>query len=294
LNTIKFSIVCLSFFLATSSVKAQFSYFEIGGGLGLSNYNGDMSRDEVASVIGSAKFSAIGYARYNLTPFINFKMGLTYGRFGADDSKADTPGILRRNLSFVSNIYEASLTTEINILKYDPVYSGSIFTIYAMGGIAGFHFDPTTVLDGQKYRLQPIGTEGQGLPQYPDKDFYSLYQFSIPFGGGLKVRINESFNFITELSWRLTFTDYLDDLSTTYPDYSIILAERGPVAADLSHRYTSPDQGGLNGSIRGNPDVRDYYFTIHAGISYNLLNLSSTPGARRIKRKSRTSKCPKF
>lgn len=253
-----------------------------------------MSRDEVASIVGTAKFSAVGYARYNLTPFISFRMGLMYGSIAAEDSKAKSPGIIKRNLSFFSNLYEASLTTEINILRYDPVYNSSIFTVYALAGIAGFHFNPVTTYNGQNYYLQEIGTEGQGLPQYPDRDYYSLYQFSIPFGGGLKIRINESFNFNTELTWRFTFTDYLDDLSKTYPDYSVILSERGSVAADLSHRYLSPDQGGLNDSVRGNPSVNDYYFTIHAGISYNLLNLSSTAGNRRIKRKSRTSKCPKF
>ena len=35
-------------------------------------------------------------------------------------------------------------------------------------------------------------------------------------GGGLKIAVNESFNIILEYGARKTFTDYLDDVSTTF------------------------------------------------------------------------------
>ena len=36
-------------------------------------------------------------------------------------------------------------------------------------------------------------------------------------GGGIKIAINEYFNIIMEYGARKTFTDYLDDVSTTFP-----------------------------------------------------------------------------
>ena len=35
-------------------------------------------------------------------------------------------------------------------------------------------------------------------------------------GGGVKIAVNKSFNIILEYGARKTFTDYLDDVSTTY------------------------------------------------------------------------------
>ncbi|GLR16334.1 hypothetical protein GCM10007940_09490 [Portibacter lacus] len=275
-------------------MSAQTSYFEAGGGIGLSNYNGDMSSDNVGVILGTSRASAVGFIRYNLNPYLNFKLGLTYASLGADDATSQSEGIKNRNLSFYTNLYEIALTGEINIFKYEPLDDGSLFTLYAMGGIGGFYFNPIAELDGQKYELQKLGTEGQGLAEYPDRDFYSLYQLAVPFGGGLKFKINESFNFNTELSWRLTFTDYIDDLSTTYPDYNVLLENRGEVAAQLSHRAMEETIGELNGRRRGNPDIRDYYFTLHIGISYNLVDFGSSNNYRSRNRKSNTSKCPKF
>ena len=283
--------LCLSLCIA----QAQISYFEIGGGIGVSNYNGDMSSDNIGKVLSTSLPSATGYVRYNLSPYINFKGGITYARLAADDSKSGNPGIINRNLSFFSDLYEVALSGEVNIFKYEPLNDGSIFTLYAMAGIGGFYFNPLTEFEGQVYELQPFGTEGQGLEAYPDRDFYSLYQLSLPFGGGLKFKINEALNFNTELSWRVTFTDYLDDLSNTYPDYNLLAESRGELAARLSHRtLDSGDPGALDGRRRGNPTVRDYYFTLHVGVSYNLVDFGSFSGYRGSGKRINTSKCPKF
>lgn len=294
LNYLKiFALICV-YLLANQSIKSQISYFDLGAGLGIANYSGDMSSDNVGQVLGTSQFSALLYGRYNFTPYLSTKMGITYAKLSADDSNANSVSIQNRNLSFFTNLFEISLTGEINVLKYDPLDGRSIFTVYGMAGIAGFYFNPKAELDGQVYELQRLGTEGQGLSEYPDRDFYSLYQMSIPFGGGLKVKINESLNFNMEMSWRFTFTDYIDDVSTTYPDYVSILNERGDIAAELSHRYENEDPGSRSDSQRGNPDIKDYYFTLHIGVSYNLVDFSSYNGYKRLRRKSKTSKCPTF
>ena len=45
---------------------------------------------------------------------------------------------------------------------------------------------------------------------------YSKYQISIPFGLGFRYKIGYVWDLSFEIGWRYTFTDYLDDVSTTY------------------------------------------------------------------------------
>ncbi len=277
-----------------SGLHAQYGYFEAGGGIGISNYNGDMSSDKIGKVLSTSLPSATAYLRYNLSPYVNVKGGLTYARLAADDAKSESEGRRNRNLSFFTNLYEAAVTAEINFFKYEPLNDGSIFTLYAMGGIGGFYYNPLTEFEGQIYELRPLGTEGQGLEAYPEREFYSLYQLALPFGGGIKFKINEVLNFNTELNWRVTFSDYLDDLSTTYPDYNALLAARGEIAAQLSDRTLNGEPGTLNDRQRGNPTVRDYYFSLHIGVSYNLVDFGSATGYQKSRKRINTSKCPKF
>ncbi len=279
---------------------SQNSYFEIGGGLGLSNYSGDLSPSSIGQILGTSRFSSTAYLRYNLSPYINLKLSGTYAGLEAKDSRSNNVGIRNRNLSFYTDLYEIGLIGEINIFKYNPLDGESNFTVYLMGGISGFHFNPRAELNGQWYELRDLGTEGQGLTAYPNKNFYSLYELAIPFGGGLKFKVSESINFITELGWRYTFTDYLDDVSSTYPDYYILLENRGAIAANLSNR-TAEALGQTEpfiyneGSSRGNADVKDYYFIFNIGFSYNLTDsYSNSSSIRSYRKKSSTSKCPRF
>ena len=84
-------------------------------------------------------------------------------------------------------------------------------------------------------------------------------QFSIPMGGGVKIAVNESFNIILEYGIRKTFTDYLDDVSTTYPGPNINNSQ-WPVemtnqAQELSDPTNNPQINNA-GRERGNPDKK--------------------------------------
>ena len=122
--------------------------------------------------------------------------------------------------------------------------------------------------------LKPLSTEGQGLVAYPNRDPYSLTQFAIPFGAGIKFAINESISLAWEIGLRKTFTDYLDDLSTSYVDEATLLAERGPLAADLAFRgdelKNTPGSYPADGTVRGGPDFKDWYYFSGITASYNL------------------------
>ncbi|CAN5406876.1 hypothetical protein BH11BAC3_BH11BAC3_38340 [soil metagenome] len=259
----KFVTICLLF--TTNLTYGQQWQAEIMGGV--SGYSGDLTQKYFSShSIGPAVNINIKYATFN--DFIVFRAGVGYGKVGANDKFNTDQSLLNRNLNFKTDILEASLCVEYNIL--DPkVYEGYP---YVFAGVGAFHFNPYTYdKDNKKTFLQPLGTEGQGLQQYPDRKPYSTTQLCIPFGLGWKMRINAKMDVIYEFGARFLFNDYLDDVSTTYVDPDILFITKGEKSAELSYRKLR--SGGIvEGSKRGNPKSKDqYYFT---GFKF-LINIGS-------------------
>jgi len=87
---------------------------------------------------------------------------------------------------------------------------------------------------------------------------YSLIQLSIPVLGGIKYNITPGINFFIEFGPRITFTDYLDDVSTVFPDKQTLTDTRGPIAAALSDRSLI-DGLGAQGRQRGDTKGKDKY-----------------------------------
>ena len=94
---------------------------------------------------------------------------------------------------------------------------------YALIGVGIFHFNPKgsiTDAAGNKtwHELRPLRLEGQGMTEYPESKPYKLTQMNIPIGAGIKYFASERINLSTELLYRKTFTDYIDDVSKNYID----------------------------------------------------------------------------
>ncbi|RZJ77291.1 MAG: hypothetical protein EOO20_29000, partial [Chryseobacterium sp.] len=169
-----------------------------------------------------------------ITVYPNEWMGLRaaaqYTYVSGEDDIINTKGVdelwrKQRNLDFKSNMWEVYGAVEIYptmlFRKYDD-YDPRLKP-YGFIGVGMFHFNPKgslTDANGKKtwHELQPLSTEGQGFAVYPDKQKYSLTQMNIPMGFGLKYALSEKINIGTELLYRKTFTDYIDDVSTTVID----------------------------------------------------------------------------
>ena len=155
---------------------------------------------------------------------------------------------------------------------------------YVAGGISYFHFNPRTKLHGQWVDLQPLGTEGQGTPEYPDRKKYDLWQFSIPLGGGVKIQLNKTWNINVGFTWHKTFTDYIDDVSKTYVEPEVLRRNYGQTSVALANR-TWEIQDEIRefppGYERGNARRNDAFVFGGISITYNIF----------MKRKSMT-KCP--
>ncbi|NJN77966.1 MAG: outer membrane beta-barrel protein [Saprospiraceae bacterium] len=254
--------------LALTPVFASAQYLEGGIFLGTSAYAGDLTEPSI-------DFKEVHLAggvllRYNINDWVGVRGAFTYGQISGKDANASTDSRRSRNLSFRSDIYEFSIIPEFNILGFNPY--DKYYSPYVFVGLGIFNFNPEAELNGQWYDLQPLGTEGQGLPGRPSQ--YNLTQLAIPFGVGFKYAIDEYWTVGIEFTSRYTMTDYLDDVSTTYMDRDELLQARGEIAANLGNRtgeYFGTEPVNTPNVDRGNENV-DWYSWSGFIITYNFMD----------------------
>ncbi|MGB4960417.1 MAG: DUF6089 family protein, partial [Saprospiraceae bacterium] len=215
----KFKYLILLGILCLAGISHGQKGYELGGWLGTSFYFGDLNTN-----LKITKPSLAGglNARYNFNTRIAAKTSLNYGRIAADDANSDNNFERNRNLSFQSHIFDWSNVIEFNFFKYEHGHKEFYMTPYFFGGFNVFHFNPTAELDGEKYSLRNFGTEGQPLGQE-----YSPFNLGLILGGGFKYDINRTWSVNLEISTRFVFTDYLDDVSSIFPDKTLLESTRG-------------------------------------------------------------------
>ncbi len=269
-------IVTIVFINALLLTKAQMydAYVhkgELGASVGLGHYFGDLNTN---GAINRPKFSAGVYYLKQFNNYVGLKVDGSYTFLAYSD--AYSPNIVQRtrNLSFNTDVYELSVSGYFNFFRFIPGFAEYSYTPYVSFGVGIFSYDPYAYLNGEKYYLRSIGTEGQGSSLYPNRKPYGATALSIPISIGFKHAINERINWYAELSYRFTNTDYLDDVSTTYapdafpPDPITGLPTVGYLLQDRS--YELGTAVGNKGRQRGNSTQNDAFATFRVGLSFNL------------------------
>jgi hypothetical protein len=243
---------------------------ELGIGVGVGHYFGDLNPD--ASV--NAPKMAFGiFYRKQLSNYIGVRITGEYALLGYSDVYSNNPVNRARNLSFNTNVWELGIAGDFNFFRFQPGFEGYNFTPYMGLGIGVFSYDPYTYLNGEKYLLRPLGTEGQGSALYPNSNPYSVTALGIPFTFGVKYALNTSINFFAEAMYRFINTDYLDDVSGLYaPDAFPPLPDGSLTPAYLlqDRSYETGSSIGVKGKQRGNSLKADAFLTIKVGLSFNL------------------------
>jgi hypothetical protein len=230
---------------------------ELGGWVGLSHYYGDLQTELTISDPGLAGGLIL---RYNLDDRICLKSSVNYARISASDSDSQNTFERRRNLDFSSDIWDVTGQIEFNFLSYIHGSKDHFFTPYLLAGISLFSYNPETKFNDQTFRLRDFGTEGQAVGEE-----YGLLAIAPTIGIGLKWDVNFDWSFNIELSIHGSSSDYLDDVSTTYPDFSVLSATRGQQAVALSDRSIG-DGIGTVGRQRGNSRNNDTYVLLGFGV----------------------------
>jgi len=178
-------------------------------------------------------------------------------------------------------------------LEDDPEDVAGRLRPYGVLGLGFYHFNPQGSLEqgGNEvwYDLRPLHTEGEGW--IPGKKEYSLTQLNIPMGGGIKYFFSEDVNVSFEIIYRKLFTDYLDDVSSTYIDPTLFSQHLDPTTAALAVKLSNKAANGYNtpgyepGDKRGTPSNNDAYFTMGFKLGIRL-------GGGRSERWRNSTHCP--
>lgn len=255
-------VLCL--LVLSSAAQAQ-EGFELGGFVGAGHYFGDLNTDFSLNDPG---VTAGAMARYNFSNRWSVRLSGAYSRVSASDADSRNIYERARNLDFRSRIFDGALGMEFNFLQYDHGSRDRNWTPYIFGGLLVSNFQPQAKLDGSYVNLRDYGTEGQ----FSGDEYYTT-SLGIDYGIGLKLDLSYQWSLNFEINARQLFSDYLDDVSGTYPDREDLLDLRGADALLLSDpsiliEGVNDRKLGLTGRQRGNPSDNDQYATFKVGLFY--------------------------
>lgn len=256
-----FVLICFSFFFISNTQAQKFNLDLFAGS---SNYQGDLQ--DKSFTFSQAHFAGGIGVSYDVSPHVSIRTGVVFAKVSADDKYGKNKG---RNLNFTSGLTEGNL----NVQYYVTPLGEHALTPYLFAGVAVYHFDPYTYdSSGSKVFLKSLSTEGEGF--VAGRNNYNLTQFAVPIGAGVKLSLTDRINVGFEIGFRKLFTDYLDDVSNTYVDQSLLLANRGSKAVELAYRGGELKNGSQQypaaGTQRGSAKNKDLYYFTGVTLSFKL------------------------
>lgn len=275
-------IILSAAMLFSLSVMAQetFGYEqqgEFGVTAGGAHYFGDLNN---RAAFNRPKPAFGVFYRKQFSNYISARISGHFAQLGYSDTYSKNEYQRLRNLSFNTNIYEIAVQGDFNFFKFTPSDPAHSFTPYVTLGVGVFNFDPYAYYNDRKIFLRPLGTEGQNLPSTGRKP-YSTTALCVPFGAGIKYNLTQKINISFEVAHRFTFTDYIDDVSTTYVDPSLFPS--GPpdalgnptrsdvqLLADRSYEVNNGHNFFTAGQQRGFAKQKDQYIIAEVGVSFNI------------------------
>ncbi|HHW58808.1 MAG: hypothetical protein WBL11_04845 [Bacteroidales bacterium] len=287
----KNTIFIVLFLIITHNIYPQswrINRHAIGLNLGVTNFLGDLGGGKsigqpfIYDLDIQATRPLIGITyNYKIDKVNSLSTHLSFGYLRGDDAFTKNPIRNNRNLNFRSPIIE--LTEQYELILYNSlkgretkryklrgVKGWTNYEIYAFVGIGLFWFNPQgKAPDGKWHNLKPLCTEGQGLD--PQRKPYHRLQFTIPYGVGFRYNTSREWSYGFAIAPRITFTDYIDDCSTTYFNNDIIRNMKG----DLAAYFADPSKGEVSGQTlpgeqRGDPKDKDSYFFIYFTVNYSI------------------------
>lgn len=209
--------------------------------------------------------------RFNPNTRWAFKLNGYRGKvFGSDAASNRNEN---RLLSFESVILDISAVAEFNFFDYFTGSKKNNWSPFIFGGIGFFTFNPKA----GDVELASLGTEGQNIG-FGGREPYNKWSIAIPFGVGFKFSLNSRISAAFEWGLRKTFTDYIDDVSTTY---YLEGAEIDP--GNTAELLSDPTMLHEPYQERGNPETTDWYSFAGITLTYkfDLFGNRGCPDQRR-------------
>lgn len=196
--------------------------------------------------------------RYNFDT--RWSVKLSGMRSKVQGNSAATTFLPDRDLSFESPLTDISAVAEFNFLPYFTGSKRNAISPYIYAGFSVFFFEPAS----GGVSLRSLGTEGQN-EGYLGRTPYSKLSFAIPFGLGAKISLARRFGIQVYWEMHKTFTDYLDDVSTTYYLDGAAIAPK-----DIEGLMSDPTRNHDPGMQRGNSQNQDWYSFFGVSLIYKF------------------------
>ena len=256
---------CLAIFVQANAQFDDPKTLEIGPHGGASYYMGDLN-PVIPFAMADLQYG--GLVRFNYNNRWTFRFDYSRAKVKADDTKLNWRP--ERGLNFTSTINDFSLVAEFNFLEYYTGNPKKNVSPYIFGGISVFQYTAYATVGDVLVDLSDHATEG---PEDPNAKWYnkmfgktSPIGVSIPFGFGVKFSLSR--HMAATMEWRThkTFTDYLDDVATVYPE------EQAWYTDDEGNKYDLTDPTGkyLAGQQRGNAAFNDWFGMARVSLTWKF------------------------
>ena len=261
-------LLILSFLAVFSTAKAQFDdpkTIEVGPHVGVSYYMGDLNP---TLPFAQSQLEYGGVVRFNYNNRWTFRFDYSRATVTASDEKIKWRP--ERGLNFTSKINDFSLVAEFNFLEYYTGNPKRNVSPYIFGGISVFQYTAFALVGDELVNLDGYATEG---PEDPNAKWYqkmfgksSPVGISIPFGMGVKFALSRHIAATVEWRMQKTFTDYLDDVATVYPqDHAVFTFENG-----TTYDLTDPTGNYIAGQQRGDSAFKDWFGMARVSLTWKI------------------------
>ncbi|ERM83647.1 hypothetical protein P872_03205 [Rhodonellum psychrophilum GCM71 = DSM 17998] len=211
---------------------------ELGFGLGGATYTGDIIRKVDPSQLG---IQGTLFGRRNFDNVWSLRAGISFARLNAADSiNPIDAAAAYRNAGFKGSVFEATAVMEYHFLDFTHPQSQYRYSPYGFFGL-GYSF---------------FSGEGQTYQGDPNAGDYSLGTPIIPFGLGIKYKLNDRWTLAMELGFRATFSDLFDKIDSKNANIP-----RFPDPSNQNVPY------GINYGSYGD---KDWYYFLGLTLSYSF------------------------
>ncbi len=274
----KKAIIIFFTFLIAIRVHAQFGEFlqgEFGFTIGAAHYFGDINPG--ASINRPKPALGIFYLK-QFNNYLGMRVSAHFAQLGYSDTSSKNEFQKKRNLSFNTTIWELAVHGDFNFFKFIPGDPDHAFTPFITIGAGLFTYDPYAYLYGRKVFLRALGTEGENIG-YTDasgnlRKPYGNMAFCFPIGFGIKYNVSNKVNLSFQVTQRLTTTDYIDDVSSTYVGANKFPALPDGIPSDAQRlqdrSYERGNAIGEEGRQRGWSKQKDQYIIAELGLSFTF------------------------
>lgn len=272
------AFVLVFLFLATLEASAQnksgryvnpFGQMSITAGVGVAYYMGDLRDGLNMKHLGLGPSISVG-GLYRLTEHVSARGELRFYKVSADQKYSKNA---QNNLSFKTFNPDINLGIQAELFSYN---SQARINPYLFGGLGFTLLNPKAKIDGEWHSLAPLRTEGVKYNRLP---------LVFTAGIGVSVKTTDRLSLGLELCNNFANSDYLDDVSTFYPNPDQLPSDLARRLSDRSPEIgLEPRQPGWN---RGSAKSKDSYLFFQVRGTYLL-------GNRQQAKERRKTRCPKF